>query len=1338
MASFRDLDSYVLLGEPGSGKTSVFRQEAEALGNSALYFTARDFLCVSTSAMCAGKTLFIDALDERRAVLGNSSAPLDEIRTRLAELGKPRFRLSCREADWLQGGAQDLSLVAPSGNVRELRLDRLSESDIRTLLGTWLQSGDNAINEFFEEAHRHDLGALLGSPLLLKLLSSVVCRGQWPKSRSAVYALACKQMAQEHNTRHRDSCQHGLIAEDLLQEAAGKLSALLLLADISYITKDPGDCGEGGALVADIPISLELDAKLLSATLGTKLFGAEGERYAPWHRTIAEYLGGKALAKLVMERGLPIRRLLALMTGEDGGVVDSLRGLHGWLTVHCLTERELLIQTDPVGLVLYGDVRDFSTAEKTLILGALGREAIRFPWFRNGLWLAHPFGALGTSDMVPELRHLLQRPDRDLAHEALLECVIDAVIHGDALPDLAQDMRAALEDATHFSRTRRMAASAWLRCINYNAEETASVLEDFRVGKFADEDDELVGHILAEAYPNSIPAPIALRHLHAAKATNLIGNYHMFWADDYVEKMPDDQIPEAMATALALIKLPEVNSDQSSSRFSDTLAEIACKLLLRALQGIGDDASDKQLHEWFGLRLSRYGSVETDDAKQQSIDEWLTARPRRMKALLLSSANGSKSLDAAMRRIWEIDSRLHRARRPRNWYRWLLLQASRTDDLELARHWVVQAAHVATHPLDTFAIDLDDVWSWVEANSTRWPEATSWVEESTSCRLDDWRGRDHLRTQRVARASSLRLSEHRARILPLLPAVFDGAGELWLMGEISLAYKKELHGVAGNDAIARVSNYLGGTPEEAWRAIKGICAALSRDDLPTLDEIKVTHAEGKRLWLSYVCLLAAELLFEANPEVIRAWSEPTLEALIGCQLVDAHGRQANWLTALYAHRSADVLRILRPLAERDIAHPTPQLSTYYFLRKQEAPQAFVRELLPVLLNAIPNTPSPDQMRLFNEALVSAARRHLALSDWSNILSKLLAGRTISVEFCIALHTASIEFDPELHLIALRTLADVDADIALTIRKAIQTQEADWTGLAQRRPEVLGWLAELLADCAVACGDPLYHEPNAPSEREHRTIYNSLMVLARISSKQAATELGRLRQLACMSPWASELDWCIGEQRLLRRACTFFAPPLPQVAEVLANRAPANARDMAILILDQMTRLAQRIRDSNPNQLDLFWEPDGRGGRKPRGENECRDVLLGLIRPQLQLQNVTLEKEVPSAADKRADLQGSTLIRGELVVVPVEIKKENHTTVWSAWWDQLEARYTKNPAAAGIGIYLVLWFGYAVKNHPSGARPQSAEQAAALFTTDMPADRNGRTFGLVIDLSPREE
>ncbi|MCY4597210.1 MAG: hypothetical protein OXC19_20710, partial [Bryobacterales bacterium] len=116
LAELRGIGAYVLLGGPGAGKTTSFERESKATDGALV--SARDFVTLRTRPAWQGRTLFIDGLDEIRAVSAEPRHPLDRIRTRLDELGRPEFRISCRDMDWL--GANDwkrLKAVSPSGTV---------------------------------------------------------------------------------------------------------------------------------------------------------------------------------------------------------------------------------------------------------------------------------------------------------------------------------------------------------------------------------------------------------------------------------------------------------------------------------------------------------------------------------------------------------------------------------------------------------------------------------------------------------------------------------------------------------------------------------------------------------------------------------------------------------------------------------------------------------------------------------------------------------------------------------------------------------------------------------------------------------------------------------------------------------------------------------------------------------------------------------------------------------------------------------------------------------------------------------------------------------------------
>ena len=409
LKAFRDVPAYVLLGDPGAGKTTAFESECEALGERACLIIARDFLTFDPQSHpeWRDKTLFIDGLDEIRVGANDSRTPFDQIRGRLDALGKPRFRLSCREADWL--GANDqkhLKSVSPDSKVTVLRLNPLTDSDIADILNTRPDIGD--AQEFIALAQEQRVEGLLKNPQTLNMLADVVAQGSgWPKSRKETFEMACRQMIREHNEEHQAAQEsNNPPTPDQLLDAAGRLCAVQLISGAAGYTLH-------GQVDEDYPAPDQCDSsnlEMLHYARATKLFkGVSDNRFAPVHRHIAEFLGARHLAGVINSE-LPARRIIALIVGEDGTVVTEMRGLSAWLAAHCKDARADLIERDPIGVGLYGDIREFSTDEKRALLKCLNREASRLdsPFLKTTA-----FGALATPDMESLLGEILKDSARD-------------------------------------------------------------------------------------------------------------------------------------------------------------------------------------------------------------------------------------------------------------------------------------------------------------------------------------------------------------------------------------------------------------------------------------------------------------------------------------------------------------------------------------------------------------------------------------------------------------------------------------------------------------------------------------------------------------------------------------------------------------------------------------------------------------------------------------------------------------------------------------------------------------------------------------------------------------
>ena len=217
--------------------------------------------------------------------------------------------------------------------------------------------------------------------------------------------------------------------------------------------------------------------ELCGHAISTKLFTAVAEgRYQPVHRHVAEFLAGRHLARLVEgerrngregRRGIPSRRVVALMAGHDGGVVTALRGVSAWLAAQSGAARRELVERDPIGVAVYGDVSRFSTREKSALLKSLASESrqleelLRASAFGSNQSISAA-GSLVAADTEEAIRGILTDARRDDEQQTLVVFLLRAFPHGARLPGLTDVLLSVIRDETRWPGVRN--AARWMRC----------------------------------------------------------------------------------------------------------------------------------------------------------------------------------------------------------------------------------------------------------------------------------------------------------------------------------------------------------------------------------------------------------------------------------------------------------------------------------------------------------------------------------------------------------------------------------------------------------------------------------------------------------------------------------------------------------------------------------------------------------------------------------------------------------------------------------------------------------------------------------------------------------
>ena len=651
LADWRDVSAYVLLGEPGSGKTTAFEMECDADPKGSERVSARDFAELDTTSHpeWRGKTLFIDGLDEIRTASSNWRRPLDSIRKRLDALGHPRFRLSCRAGEWL--GEDDAAALRRLGSYHELvvlRLDPLDETEMRLLLEKSV--GQSRADEFLNAAREHDLLGFLQHPLNLDLLLEAGIENGGITSRRGLFEAACGAMLREKNRAHcakRRWMSHP--SETALLNASGRLCALSLLTDAPGWSVEPAEPIPGYPSLREIEnADSGIVAKELDGALRTRLFSmTPAGRFEPIHRQVAEFLAGRFLGGQVegaMSRPPVCGRSWRAPTDVPPRCVVLRRG-----SPSQPRSRPSLIRDDPVGVAIYGDPSEFTSHDRRRLVSNL-RDRAREIDIRR--WPPAALPSLATPGALPIVRDMISAPERDDATQSLVYLALWAIAQSDG-SSIPRDLRALLPgvvtDERWWPGTRAGALEAWVRSASddgRHVDEALRLLNAIRDNEIEDPRGSLTGVLLSYLYPGHV-TPEEIWHYARSYPPDPVGSGHQeFWLYDLPRRSEQEgRLAEVLDGLCRWLDGRPHGIDDSCTRHG------VVKMLAPALEQHGDDIETERLYSWLAVvmpwmptesdldRLTRialrFGAAPPKEDIRSKTDAWLRDRPSTQKALML-------------------------------------------------------------------------------------------------------------------------------------------------------------------------------------------------------------------------------------------------------------------------------------------------------------------------------------------------------------------------------------------------------------------------------------------------------------------------------------------------------------------------------------------------------------------------------------------------------------------------------------------------------------------------------------------------------------------------------
>ena len=1342
LAACRDVSAYVLLGDPGAGKTTALRSECAALGcEHAVSVDARDFLTFDPKARpeWRGKTLFIDGLDEVRAGASDARTPFDAIRERLDALGRPRFRLSCRAADWLGGNDRDrLQSVAPDGRVTVLALDPLTSDDVLRILDD-RNVPDAAV--FIESAAVRGLDALLANPQSLGMLADAVgSGGAWPESRRETFERACRSMVDETNEEHRVAPDARPFLPVELVDAAGRLCAGLLLADCDGCTlRGPAsnarypvldhciEASEGAARSAAGAGRTDTGSAVFRRALATRLFTSpDGKRFTPVHRHVAEFLAARHVARLV-EGGLPVRRVLALITGGDAKVVTPLRGFAGWLAALCGCPgvRRELIDRDPVGVALYGDARAFPPDDKRRLLKVLHREAPQLAEFPS----ASGAGAFVTADLEPALREILSAPRRDPEHQRFAFFVLRAAAA--PLPGVSELLLDVVRDDGRYADVRAAALWAFMRTAPDGQEMPAALvvlLDEVRRGDVSDPDDELRDMLLTHLYPGRLPASRVLDYLTDGRGRT------SFW-HSLPERAPDAAVAVLLDGLVSRRGTPAPAAAGPGREATDpALTGLnTLDLLARGLEAHGDALNTGRLWDWLGVGLVSRSYAEDlallDDEDEAGdgngspvprVRAWLAARPDRQKAIV---AEGLRRWTASG---WpaggpRIDERLYEADPPSDLGCWCLDEALVAADPRAADWLLGRALHAVVTGAGAAGLSDDRLRERTRGHDRLRGQLedmlASPVDAGRSARRQTWLARDEQRRKPLRQAVQAQAAALRENRCP--PGVLRPLAAAWfgLLPEIT-----------GDDARTRLRNLLAPDTRLVDAALAGLRGAPARTDVPAAEDVVRRGAEGEEYHLALPVQAGMAVLDAAQPDGPLPLDEHPLRSALAFHYTTPVAAADGWYRRVVRFHPEIVADVLRLHAAAELRRGNADVPALYALAHDEDHRRVAaRGALP-LLRSFPTRCRNAQVGALTW-LLRAALRWADRPELCRLIERKLGARSMNDAQRTPWLAAGLAAAPDRWRAPLESFVQGRDARLRQLAAFFLTDEGHRPSRGMKAPE-LALLIRLLG--------PVFG-PSRELGFGHLSLALAASIgvgvlldrLAASPDPAAGDALADLASDSSLSAWRAELVRKRDEQRVVRRDAHYCPPGIEQVCRTLANGPPANAGDLAALLVDRLHEIAVEVRTGNANGWRLFWnEGAHREPSAPRHENSCRDALLHLLRQRLP-GVVDAQPEGQYANERRADVRVAC---GDFQV-PIEIKKNTHRDLWSAMRGQLLAHYTQDPATDGYGIYLVFWFGAdGTPPPPDGPPPRSAEELERRLTESLSAAEARRTAVRVIDVS----
>lgn len=465
----------VILGAPGSGKSSIFKNYQENHQKNVDIYNVKNFIELQKTT--TKSILFLDALDEYRNTSNDKIFVIEKLGAKISTLDSTKVIISCREMDWY--GEDDKNALKDEINT-EVEIYRILPLEYSQQLELAIKIQIDDPEVFVESLHNK---GLISNPQMFVMMTDLYIQNPKLKivGKSELYKEYIKY-SRENNSRYKRNSLN-ILSEEEIFTYAGYLASFYIFSNIDTFNER----------ILESVVNTDFPLDKLNAVLNSKLFIEQ--KFS--HRTIAEFLAGNYLATNLLDTsvGIDVKRAKSLFTDSDK-VPTELRGTYAWLC--SISKNHELIAIDPYYQAVHGDNALFDIEQKKEIILAIKQYAQTNPYFykfKHNLDLQGFYDARLEEFFVQELNEAVTLKN----HYFYFIC---SVFEGAV--ELGNDIRLAIKTKILNNAIQDHYRGNLILILNNEDDFFVEVINKIKNDELQDESDRIKEAILSKLYPTVI------------------------------------------------------------------------------------------------------------------------------------------------------------------------------------------------------------------------------------------------------------------------------------------------------------------------------------------------------------------------------------------------------------------------------------------------------------------------------------------------------------------------------------------------------------------------------------------------------------------------------------------------------------------------------------------------------------------------------------------------------------------------------------------------------------------------------------------------------------------